>query len=203
MHGQGFAASRWLLASTVGLAVGIPAGLALGAPLEVIVGAMIVTPLMLALCGLFLGTSQWIALRGVLPQPTRWVPLTIVGFAAGLTIAVVAVETGGALLTGSPVRIATADTLGLLASVLVVGGFGGALLGVTQALALRHCPGALAKWAKASAVGLASGFGTGALMASALGGMMSGVGVVVFLVVSGPIYAAITGRTLRTMVLSM
>lgn len=67
-----FVGSRWIALSTVGLAVGIPGGLVLGAPAEVIVGAMIVTPVMLALSGLFLGAFQWIVLRRVLTRPARW-----------------------------------------------------------------------------------------------------------------------------------
>lgn len=192
--------SKWIWASTFGLAVGIPAGLVLGAPLEVVVGAMIVTPLILALCGVVLGTSQWMVLRGLLPRAGRWVALTALGSALGLTISVVTVEMAGVLLTGTPTRIAGSGVVGLLVSVVVVGGLGGSVLGVTQALALRAYPGATRKWGTASGAGLALGFGTGAVVAMVLGGITSAAGTVAFLLVSGLTYSVVTGETLRALV---
>lgn len=194
--------SRWLVASTIGLVVGVPGGLALGAPLEVLVGAMVITPLMLGISGLFLGTSQWLAIRGFLPKPGRWVPLTTLGFAIGLTTSVVAVEQIGARLSDDPVRLGTAGFAELVLSVVVVGGLGGALLGLIQSLAFSDARRIWSRWTSASALGLGGGFLAGALIASSVGGVMSIPGVVVFLVASGLVYSLITLRTLASLRLS-
>ena len=194
--------SQWLAASTIGIVVGVPGGLALGAPLEVLVGAMVITPLMLGLSGLLLGTSQWIAIRPVLRSPRRWVLLTMLGFAVGFTISVVAVEQIGALLTGEPIRISSAGLWELVVSMLVVGGLGGALLGLIQSLAFSDPRGFWTRWTSASALGLGGGFLVGCLVATAVGGVMSIPGVVVFFVTSGVVYSLVTVRALARLRLS-
>ncbi len=195
-HGR----TRWLVASTLGLAVGIPGGLALGAPLEVIVGAMLVTPLMLGLSGLLLGGSQWLALKDRMPGVVRWIGLTALGFAVGFTVAVVLVEQGGERLTGEPMRLATAGTFGLAASLVVMGVVGGSTLGLAQSLAVRGVEGAMRTWTVASATGLTVGFLVGMGLATAAGGMGTAPGLVLFLLSSGAVYAGLTGRALQRIV---
>ena len=112
----------------------------------------------------------------------------------------VTLENGGAWLSGAPVRLATAGMLGLIGSVLFVGVLGGALLGLSQSVALGDYPDGRKRWVVASAVGLGLGFVAGALLASVLGGIMSGLGLVAFLIVSGSVYSWVTGRTLGALV---
>ncbi len=191
---------RWLILTTIGLAVGLPGGLALGAPLEVLVGAMIVTPLMLGLSGLLLGGSQWVALRDRLPGSTRWIGLSALGFAVGFTAAVVLVEQGGAWLTGEPTRMATTGPLGLAVSLVVIGLIGGGTLGLAQSLAVRGVDGAVRAWTATSAVGLTVAFLFGMGVAALTGGMASGAGLSLFLLTSGLVYAALTGRAIERIV---
>src|SRR4030095_4165892 len=96
---------RWTLASAAGLAVGLVAALALGAPIETVVGAMLVTPIMTGIVGAVFGTSQWVLLRRRLENARWWIPASAVGLGLGLAGGVVLVEQVGRALTGGHVNV--------------------------------------------------------------------------------------------------
>ena len=53
---------RWTVLCGLGLAGGLAVGLGLAAPVEAVVGMMLVTPVILALAGSMFGAAQWLAL---------------------------------------------------------------------------------------------------------------------------------------------
>lgn len=187
---------KWILASTLGLLVGIPAGVAIGAPLELIVGMMIITPLMLGLIGLFVGASQSFALDRRLTGKAKWVGLTVLGFAVGFTIALVLVEQAGIWITGSPLRMSSAGPVDLALAFVALGLIGGGVVGASQSWAMRDVHGAGLRWTASSALGLTAGFLAGLAGALLFGGMSNPVGGIVFLAVSALVYSAWTGRAL-------
>src|SRR5262249_62326798 len=107
----------WTVLTVGGWAAGLGAGLLLGAPIQVVVGMMLVTPAVTVLAGGVLGTGQWLALRRW-RDTGWWVPATAIGLGAGLTIGVTLVEQLGRWLTGGPgnlVRLTPARPAGSFA----------------------------------------------------------------------------------------
>ncbi len=199
MHTSQWSRRDWILASALGLGVGIPAGLALGAPLEVLVGGMLVTPLMTGLAGALLGTAQWAVVCRNFAAAGSWVAHTAFGSAIGFTFALVLVEKGGGWLTGSPVRMTTTGTYGLVVALAVLGLVGGGAVGFSQAIFLRKLGEPSANWTGVSAVGVAAGllvgFGVSSLVTGELG---EPLGLAVFFGVAGLVYGAVTGTALPT-----
>ncbi len=199
MQTSGWSRRYWIFASALGLGVGIPAGLAIGAPFEAVVGAMLITPLMTALAGGLLGTAQWTVLRRRFPAAGNWVAHTAFGFAMGFTFALVLVEKGGEWLTGSPVRLTTTGTYGLVAALAVLGLVGGGAVGFSQAIFMRKLGEPAQNWVGVNAVGLAVGLLTGFALSSLVsGGLGTPLGLAVFLAVAGLVYGAVTGTALPT-----
>ncbi len=125
---------RWTVLCGLGLAGGLAVGLGLAAPVEAVVGMMLVTPVTLGLAGqamtgepmrllaldmlgrlgglsfvgvfagLGLGAAQWLAIRPAAPMARRWIVLCVAGFGAGLPAGSLAAELVGGLQ--SPVGFA-------------------------------------------------------------------------------------------------
>lgn len=198
MNGRRISLGTWTAASALGLGLGLPIGLALGAPLEVVVGMMLVTPVMLALAGAILGSSQWLVLRKVLERSWLWILTSAIGLSIGMTAGVVVVETVGRMITGGQVRLASSGTAGLAASFAAIGTLGGISMGLAQWLYVRRRTDATPKWIMANGVALPSGFLVGLLVATlGFGGILNLVGGICFLAVSGLVYGTITFSMIR------
>jgi len=126
----------WLVATTIGSALGAVGALAAGA----VAGDLIST---IAL-GTILGGAQWLVLRRRVETASRWVPVTALGTALGFAIASEIHRT--ALVIDAPVVV---GTIGLAAV--------GAAVGLTQSLVARPCVSAMGRWVLASTVGWAAG----------------------------------------------
>src|SRR5947208_9022300 len=98
---------RWTLLSAAGLAGGLIAALGLGAPIQAVVGMMLVTPILTGMVGAALGTSQWVLLRRRLASARWWIPASAAGLGVGLALGVVLVEQTGRAITGGQVHVAT------------------------------------------------------------------------------------------------
>lgn len=188
---------RWTLLSVIGLAIGLPAGIVVGAPLEAIVGMMLVTPLMMGVVGSILGTTQWLVIRRLFKRAGWWVVLSAVGVGLGLTAGLVIVEAVGELIRGEPVRFASTGAAGLALSFAVIGFVGGLGSGALQGLYLRRHARGVGQWILSSALGMSAGFVLGFVVADfLLGGVRTLPGAVGFLIVGGLIAGAVTGRAL-------
>ncbi len=165
----------WVLASTVGYAVGNAAGMKV---VQAVVGAaeyrakgfVVAIPLLVVMTGAAVGVMQWLILRRQLRRTGWWVLASIVGWVVGTAAA-----TLGILLVGlqefSPVS-----------SSIVIGVVVGAVAGVMQWLILRRQLRRTGWWVLASTVGWAVGAAaTGAIGLPAVGavsGAITGIALV-------------------------
>lgn len=161
---------RWPIFTSLGLAAGVGAGLVLQRPIEALVGMILVTPVVTLLVGLLLGVGQWFEVRHHLKASHRWLLATALGLGAGLAVGVVAVELGGQLVLGRPLRLTSSSPLLQSLSMLIVGGVAGGMLGCVQRLWIRALP---RQWPLFSALGLGLGLALGSLVANALAGTIS------------------------------
>lgn len=185
---------RWTVLCGLVLAVGLAVGLGLAAPVETVVGMMLVTPVILALAGSMFGGAQWLAL-GRSPRFGAWVGTSGLGLAVGMTVGIVLVETLGQALTGEPMRLATLDMLGRLGGLTFVGAFAGLGLGAAQWLALRPAASMARRWVVLCVAGFGAGLPAGSLVAELVGGLQSPVGFAVFLGVAGLTLGVFTARS--------
>jgi hypothetical protein len=182
---------RWILLTTAGLALGIAVGLLLQAPIEALVGMVLVTPVVTGLVGACLGAAQWLELRRRVARSHRWLLATTLGLGAGLAVGVVAVEVAGQLLLGRPLRLLQLGAAAQVVNLAVVGALAGALLGAVQRGFVRELPRV---WPLLSAAGLAAGFAFGGTAAQLLvGGIASATGAAVLVVVAGLSLGSVTG----------
>ena len=162
---------RWTVLCGLGLAGGLAVGLGLAAPVEAIVGMMLVTPVTLALAGSMFGGAQWLALGRSPRFGALWVGASGLGLGVGMTVGIVLVEMLGQALTGEPMRLATLDMLGRLGGLTFVGAFAGLGLGTAQWLALRPAASMARRWILLCVAGLTLGVFTarsGAAIAAGL-----------------------------------
>ena len=185
---------RWTVLCGLGLAGGLAGGLGLAAPVETVVGMMLVTPVILALAGSMFGGAQWLAL-GRSPRFGAWVGTSGLGLAIGMTVGIVLVETLGQALTGEPMRLATLDMLGRLGGLTFVGAFAGLGLGAAQWLAFRPAASMARRWVVLCVAGFGAGLPAGSLVAELVGGLQSPVGFAVFLGVAGLTLGVFTARS--------
>lgn len=187
---------RWTLLTTVGLTAGMGAALVLGEPIERVVGMILVTPILTGLVGASLGAAQSFHLRH---SPhfsmTRWILASCIGLGAGLAGGVVFVEQVGRAISGGQVRLLALGPLTRAGSFAVLGLIAGFLLGLAQWLSVGRHP--LPHWPIASAVALGLGFPLSSLLVdTALGGLTSPQGLLVFLCASGATLGMITSQRL-------
>jgi hypothetical protein len=188
---------RWTLLSTAGLALGIIAALVLGAPVEAVVGMILVTPVLTGIVGAALGTSQWLLLRRRLANARWWIPASTAGLGIGLAAGVVLVEQVGRALKGSPVNVAMLSDAARAGSLTVVGLVSGLALGIAQWLVLRSRPGGARTWLWVSTFGMGLALLAGSLVADLIfGGLRAPVGFVAFVLVAGLIAGAVTSAPL-------
>ena len=185
---------RWTVLCGLGLAGGLAVGLSLAAPVEAVVGMMLVTPVILALAGSMFGGAQWLAL-GRSPRFASWVGTSGLGLGVGMTAGIVLVEMLGQALTGEPMRLATLDMLGRLGGLTFVGVFAGLGLGAAQWLAIRPAASMARRWIVLCVAGFGAGLPAGSLAAELVGGLQSPVGFAAFLGVAGLTLGAFTARS--------
>lgn len=185
---------RWTLLSALGLSLGIAAALVLGAPIEAVVGMILVTPVLTGLVGAVLGTSQWIVLRRRIANARWWIPASAIGLGTGLAAGVVLVEQVGRAVTGGQVSVGSMDIATRALSMAVVGLVSGLCLGAAQKLVLRS---ATKGWLGMSTLGLGVALVAGSLAADFLfGGLTGPVGFIGFVLVAGLVAGAITSKPL-------
>ena len=185
---------RWTVLSGLGLAGGLALGLGLAAPVEAVVGMMLVTPVTLALAGSMFGGAQWLALGRGPRFGASWVGTSGLGLGVGMTVGIVLVETLGQALTGEPARLAALGMLGRLGGLTFVGAFAGLGLGVAQWLALRAAAPEARRWVAWCVAGFGAGLPVGSLAAEFVGGLQSPAGLAAFLGVAGLTLGAFTAR---------
>ncbi|MDE2805371.1 MAG: hypothetical protein OXN18_09535 [Gemmatimonadota bacterium] len=185
---------RWTVLCGLGLASGLAVGLGLAAPVEAVVGMMLVTPVTLALAGSMFGGAQWLAL-GRSPRFTSWVGTSGLGLGVGMTVGIVLVEMLGQALTGEPMRLLALDMLGRLGGLSFVGAFAGLGLGTAQWLALRPAAPMARRWIVLCVAGFGAGLPAGSLAAELVGGLQSPVGFAAFLGVAGLTLGVFTARS--------
>jgi hypothetical protein len=192
---------RWTLLSAAGLAGGLIAALALGAPIQAVVGMMLVTPILTAMVGAVLGTSQWVLLRRRLASARWWIPASAAGLGLGLALGVVLVEQTGRAITGGQVHVATLGSLTRALSMTVVGLVSGAALGAAQYLVLRSRRAVARSWFLMSALGLGAALLVASLATDLLfGGLRSPLGLAGFVLVAGLVAGAATSKALVRLV---
>jgi hypothetical protein len=195
---RGIKITEWTSFTTLGLAGGLIAGILVGMPLGQVVNAMIVTAVVTGLVGAVLGTFQAISLRRLLPKPLWWILATIFGLGIGLAAAVAAVEQVGILITGERPHLVQLGAPMRALSFVAVGLVAGTLLGAAQALVFRRQMPRIKHWIPASAIGLAVAFSVSSLAVDLSGlRFASAAGLIVFLLLSGISFGAVTSWPLR------
>jgi hypothetical protein len=181
------------LASAAGLAVGLVAALVLGAPIETVVGAMVVTPIMTGIVGAVFGTSQWLLLRRRLENARWWIPASAVGLGLGLAGGVVLVEQVGRALTGGQVNVRMFSVPVRAGSMAVVGLVSGLALGAAQWLVLRRHPRTARRWFWASTLAFTASLFASSLCADLIfGGLTALPGFIAFVLAAGLLIGALT-----------
>jgi hypothetical protein len=158
--------TRWMVASGVGGAVGLPAGAALASvvrfPLANVVQGLLTVALFGAIFGLGMGLAQALA-RPQLLDLAPWALLSGLGGALGYALGVKVATAVSDPLSGN-VTVYLSEGLGYL----VFGGVLGLLVGLAQTLAWRKGTVSQGAWIGASVIGIAVGTliagGTGALL---------------------------------------
>jgi hypothetical protein len=187
----------WITLTAVGWTVGLGAGLLLGAPIQLVVGMMLVTPAVTCLAGGVLGAGQWLALRRW-RGTGWWIPATAIGLGVGLTIGVTLVEQLGRWLSGGPVNVARLTTAGRVGSFAVIGLVTGTTLGAAQWLVLRHTAQRSGVWIVSTIVAITAGLVGPSLVADTLfGGVTLPSGFGAFVLLSGCTIGIISGVRLR------
>ena len=185
---------RWTVLCGLGLAGGLAVGLGLAAPVEAIVGMMLVTPVTLALAGSMFGAAQWLALGRNPRFGASWVATSGIGLGIGMTIGIVLVEILGQAMTGEPMRLQALDMLGRLGGLTFIGAFAGLGLGAAQWLTLRPAAPLARRWIVLCVAGFGAGLPAGSLAAELVGGLQSPVGFAAFLGVAGLTLGVFTAR---------
>ena len=185
---------RWILLCGLGLGSGLAVGLGVAAPVEAVVGMMLVTPVILALAGSMFGGAQWLALGRNLRFGALWVATSALGLGAGMTVGIVLVETLGRAVTGEQAQLATMGLLGRLGGLMLVGACAGLGLGAAQWPALRAAAAETRQWVISCTAGFGVGLPVGSLAAELLGGLESAVGFATFLGVAGLTMGVFTAR---------
>jgi hypothetical protein len=184
---------RWTLASAAGLAIGLVAALILGAPIETVVGAMVVTPIMTGIVGAVFGTSQWVLLRRRLENARWWIPASAVGLGLGLAGGVVLVEQVGRALTGGQVNVRMFSVPVRAGSMAVVGLVSGLALGAAQWWVLRRHPRIARAWFWASTLAFTVSLFVSSLLADLVfGGLTALPGFIAFVLAAGLLAGAMT-----------
>lgn len=166
----------WVLASTIGWAIGGPLGLAMDLSRSIIVAGS----LGLAGGGLVAGVMQWLALRRYVTRAGWWVLVGPVGAAIAAVVGVMAGLVAG--LSGDAV-------VSVNVGWVVGSGVFGTVLGVLQWLVLRRQVSRAGWWVLASTLGwVASGPVAGIVDAA--------VDMAVGWAVLGTVYGAVTGAAL-------
>jgi hypothetical protein len=188
----------WTALTASAWATGLGAGLLLGAPIQVLVGMMLVTPAITGLAGGVLGAGQWLALRRW-RGTGWWIPASAVGMALGLTLGVTLVEQIGRWLTGGAVNVARLTPVERAGSFAVIGVVTGLFLGSAQWLVLRRAGQRCRAWPAITTVALTAALVAASLIADAVAGSVAvPLGFGTFVVLSGCTFGVLTGLRLRT-----
>jgi hypothetical protein len=186
---------RWTLASAAGLAIGLAAALALGAPIETVVGAMLVTPILTGIVGAVFGTSQWVLLRRRLENARWWIPASAFGLGIGLAAGIVLVEQVGRAVTGGQINVRMLSVPVRAGSMAVVGLVSGLALGTAQWWVLRRHPRTARAWLWTSTLAFTLSLFASSLLADlVLGGLTKVPGFAGFVLAAGLLAGALTAR---------
>ena len=186
---------RWVVLCALGLSGGLASALALAAPIEAIVGMMLVTPIVFAIAGSMFGAVQWLALGKKIHCAAFWIGASAIGLGVGLTLGIVAVELLGRAITGEQVRLLAVGSVGRALGLTLVGTITGLAVGATQRIALRAHATVGAGWILKCVLGFGVGLPLGGLVAGLANGSLSGViGIAIFLGVAGVVVGVVTAR---------
>lgn len=201
VESPGFIA-RWTAVCGLGLGVGLILAIALAGPLEVVVGMVLVTPVMLAIAGSVLGVGQSLAIGGRTARGSlRWIVASAVGMAVGMSAGVVLVEALGRAITGEQVRLVAIGVTGRFLGLALIGAFSGFAIGLAQAVGAKVSGEARRRWTLWCVVGYGTGLPLGGLIAGVLpGGLASPAGFAVFLGLAGVTAGLLTARHTRELV---
>ncbi len=184
---------RWILLCGVGLGAGLSVGLGVSAPIEAVVGMMLVAPIVMVIAGSLLGAVQWLAVWRSPRAGALWVGASALGFGLGMTLGVVALELIGRAFTGEQLRLVTMDPVGRFFGLALAGTMAGLAVGAAQRVALRRVTAISGRWILMSAAGFGLGLPAGSLTADLLlGGLRSPGGFAAFLGVAGLVIGALT-----------
>lgn len=188
----------WIILTAVGLCLGLSVGLAISAPIELLVGMVLVTPVMLGFVGAVLGASQWFVLQLSPRSGSLWIGVTAVGMAIGMTAGVVLVEVIGRALIGEQPRLFSLSMMEQAAGLTLIGALTGLTVGFAQWLVLRKSTENAGKWIFVSFIGFGLGFPIGAIVSNlTVGGIASITGFSLFLIISGMLIGSVTGTMLK------
>lgn len=187
---------RWTLSSAAGLVVGLAAAVALGAPIETVVGAMLMTPILTGIVGAVFGTSQWVLLRRRLENARWWIPASAAGLGIGLAGGVVLVEQVGRALTGGQVNVRLLSVPARAGSMAVVGLVSGLALGAAQWWVLRRQqPRTARAWLWGSTLAFTVSLFVSSLLADLVfGGLTAPPGFISFVLAAGLLAGALTAN---------
>jgi|SRR5262249_9097989 len=159
---------QWVALTVLGLVAGLALALPLGVPIFAVFGAMVGTPIVLGIVGLSLGTAQWPIIRRHLASSWRWVFVSAIGMALGLTVGVTLVEQVGRTVVGGPVNLRMLGTSARALSFGTIGVISGGSVGLAQWLVLRRYAPSCRQWIRVNSLSLGAGLILGSLLADAL-----------------------------------
>jgi hypothetical protein len=190
---------KWTVLTSVGWATGLLMSLALGAPIQVVVGMMLVTPTVTGLAGGVLGLSQWWTLRAR-HKAGWWAPATAFGVSIGLTLGITLVEQVSRWWTGGPVNVARLTAWQRAGSFAAIGLVTGLCLGAAQWLVLRRLTVASRSWPVTTAIAMTAALTASSLLTdSVVGNIAAPLGFGVFAILSGCAFGALSSLRLRTL----
>lgn len=180
---------RWMLLTTIGLAVGMVAAFGLGMPTVAIVGMMLVVTVIGAILGGVSGAVQSFGLPPSIRRRGYWILATAAGMAVGFTAGTVGGEQLG-FVKGNPVHEAV--------FIAIVGLATGGFAGLAQLWVLRGRVATPGLWVPASALASGVGFLLGGLAAVAVvGGFRSLAGLAIVGLTGGILSGAFGGLVLE------
>jgi hypothetical protein len=189
---------RWIALCGLGLAVGLVAALALSAPIEAVVGMILVTPIILGIAGTALGAGQWMALWTRPRVGIPWLVASAIGLAVGMTAGTVLVEAVGRAITGEQIRLLTVGPIARFIALAVIGAAAGFATGAAQGLTVRNQSAAWSRWVVWCTFGFAVALPVSGTVATLLpGGLQGFAGLATFLGGTGLLFGLLTVRPAR------
>ena len=156
----------WLLASSIGWALGLAGGFAFGFGIGGVVSGTASMGVFGAILGVSIGTLQWLVLRRWISRAGWWVLATAVGMGVGFALIKAVTPTLSEVLDGGPLYGAAN------------GGLVGVLVGTLQGLVLRRQVARAGWWVLTSAVAMSVGFALDQVVGQLVGMATTGTALV-------------------------